>query len=72
MCILANEKARFIYSVVKELMADEDGSCKHCKKQEKIIYVTNIFPHFQQSFLLFCAPPGWVSGERVGLMTWWL
>ena len=19
-----------------------------------------------------CIPPGWLSGERVGLMTWWL
>ena len=22
--------------------------------------------------LFFAAPPGWLSGERVGLMTWWL
>ena len=22
--------------------------------------------------LHFIAPPGWLSGERVGLMTWWL
>ena len=24
------------------------------------------------SFFLPLAPPGWLSGERVGLMTWWL
>ena len=27
-----------------------------------------VFSHVFQSFL----PPGWLSGERVGLMTWWL
>ena len=21
---------------------------------------------------IYCASPGWLSGERVGLMTWWL
>ena len=25
-----------------------------------------------QSFQKICAPPGWLSGERVRLMTWWL
>ena len=27
---------------------------------------------FPQCFLPYPAPPGWLSGERVGLMTWWL
>ena len=35
---------------------------------EKLLKPTSVNMHLQ----ILTAPPGWLSGERVGLMIWWL
>ena len=37
-----------------------------------VIALSSLFIGLFIAVLTILAPPGWLSGERVGLMTWWL
>ena len=64
-----------------DVSGKEDFS-KHCGKRtnagnKNFFFFPQCFLLYQKqklSFMLnlFWPPPGWLSGERVGLMTWWL
>ena len=43
-------------------------------EMKRLVTYKDSFQEIMQYYILSCkaAPPGWLSGERVGLMTWWL
>ena len=56
---------------LKRLGRYRDNRCLHLSLLPKIGQtISGIFKKKKNS--KFEAPPGWLSGENVGLMTWWL
>ena len=69
-------KYSFKIVIVMHLEKNESSrnDCHNCSERiSQSLRNEPATPWFSKGSLLkVLAPPGWLSGERVGLMTWWL
>ena len=62
-------KDSFIGSLLEKLEELFPSDTINVLKSSEAIFFPKLYPDDPEAIL---APPGWLSGERVGLMTWWL